>query len=139
MPFIEWNDEMVFDITDIDTHHERLVELINILYERVFECENLDQERELTGNILREMKDYAVYHFTAEEELMQECGYPACRDHKREHDHFIARVEELSAKYDSGEPALSFPTFMFLKNWLIDHILRKDSEYVAYVKKDTGL
>ncbi|SHI80157.1 bacteriohemerythrin [Propionispora hippei] len=139
MPFIEWNEEMVFQIDDIDAHHEKLVDLINTLYERVFECENLEQERELTGHILRELRDYAVYHFSAEEELLIKCNYPAYREHKREHDQFVSRVGELSEEYSRGEPVLSFPTFMFLKNWLVDHILRKDSDYVAYVKTDTVL
>lgn len=133
MPFVEWSAKLFTDIPIIDDHHHQLVDLINALYDGVFNCENLEQERNLTQYTLLELLRYAEYHFAAEEKLMLACNYPGCEGHKQEHAQFVHRVGELLTDYKQGKPVLSFDTFLFLKEWLTSHIARTDQQYLPYV------
>lgn len=131
--FIPWNDKFCTAISNLDEHHERLFELLNSLYFGVFACEELEQESELTRQTLAELESYAKYHFIAEEKLMQEHKYPDYLAHKREHEYFAKQVNSLQEKHQKGELALSFSTFEFIKEWLTNHILQTDRNYVPFL------
>lgn len=135
MDFIEWKDSYSTGIALMDKHHQRLIALINQLYSGVFECENVEQERALTGSILLQLEDYAEYHFTVEEQLMGEYHFPEYAEHLAEHDSFREKITALSSRLAAGEAALSFSTFEFLRDWLTVHILINDKKYGPFLQE----
>jgi hemerythrin-like metal-binding protein len=60
---------------------------------------------------------------------MQQYAYPYYKNHKREHDLFIAKVAEVEEKLKSGQLILSLEMTMFLKDWLKKHIQGTDMKY----------
>lgn len=135
MKFITWNENYLTNIKEMDDHHKKLVDILNQLYEGVFECGNIDDERLLTHETLLELQGYAQYHFAAEETLLVKHDYPAYQQHQEEHVKFNAQVNELVKKLAAGEAALSFPTFIFLKDWLTEHILKNDKGYSLFLRE----
>lgn len=135
MAFFEWDESLVTHITEIDEHHQQLVALLNKLYEQVFECSDIDEERALTRSVLKELADYTAYHFTAEEALLEQHQYPELTEHKQAHALFMQKVDELMREYEQGGLALSFPTFTFLKDWISTHIRVTDAHYAAYLQE----
>lgn len=129
MEFFEWDEKYSTKIQEFDNDHKKLLELFNGVYQQVFECEDLEEERNLTNKTLIQLLEYVKYHFTAEEELMIKFNYPSYVEHKKEHEYYIEEVNKFVQQHNNGVAALSFPTFMFLKDWITKHILGRDKDY----------
>jgi len=134
MEFFSWNEKYSTNVEKIDADHKKIISLFNEVYDKVFQCEDIDAERELTKQTLNKLLAYIQYHFTAEEELMMKHDYPAYIEHKQEHDYYIAEVNKLLVEYEQGGVALSFPTFMLLKDWIAKHILGTDQKYGPFLR-----
>lgn len=58
--------------------------------------------------------------------------YPDLNRHREEHDRFSRQISEMLQNYRSGRLNLSTEILAFLNNWLTDHILTSDGEYVRF-------
>lgn len=132
MAFLNWDENFSTNVQEFDAHHKQLISLLNDVYEKVFECEDIDDERELTQQTVHNLVEYIHYHFTAEEDLMIKLGYPGYLEHKQQHDYYINEVNKIAAEHKQGGGALSFTTFMLLKDWITKHILGTDKEYEQF-------
>lgn len=132
MEFLTWDEKYSVGIQDFDEHHKQLIDLLNEVYKKVFECENIDEERNLTQQILSDLLQYVKYHFTAEETMMMDFGYPDYAEHKKKHDYYINEIDKIVAEHKNGEAALSFSVFTVLKDWITIHILVEDQQYSQF-------
>ena len=137
MTHIVWSNDLDTGIEVIDKQHRRIVEYINKLHDVQ---ETGDQAQ--IGGVLDELVDYTLSHFTFEESLMEEAGYPYIKAHKRVHQLFVKRVNEYLQRFQSGED-ITAELLNTLKAWLINHIRNDDNDYSDIVKKnlntsDTG-
>ncbi|MGA2071741.1 MAG: hemerythrin domain-containing protein, partial [Sedimentisphaerales bacterium] len=73
MEKICWKDEYSVGVEKIDHQHQHLFEIINKLIERPVSSDDSG----LVSDILSEMVNYAREHFSTEEMLMRQYGYPA--------------------------------------------------------------
>jgi hemerythrin-like metal-binding protein len=128
--FILWDESYNVGINLIDTQHKKLVDILNSLYES-FVDQTTGQKLDF---ILKELKDYTVYHFGVEEELFIKFQYPHAVSHLEEHKDFVARIEEFNAQLMDGKSKLTFQLMNFLKNWLLNHICGSDQAYVSHLK-----
>ena len=53
--------------------------------------------------------------------------------HKSEHNFFLDKVAVMAKTYADGSLAMSFEAFVFLRDWIVEHVLSRDAEYVAYL------
>jgi len=74
---IVWTSAMGVGIPEIDEQHKKLIDLIN----SVEQAMKLGQGREMLGNWLRALANYALFHFQAEEAYMQQVSYPQVEEH----------------------------------------------------------
>lgn len=132
MVFLTWDEKFSTNIQEFDAHHKQLIILFNDVYEKVFKCEDMDDERELTQQTLHNLVEYINYHFAAEEALMIKLGYPGYLEHKQQHDYYSREVNKLESEHKQGGVALSFPVFILLKDWITKHILGTDKEYEQF-------
>jgi hemerythrin len=105
------------------------------LYDNALACQTLEEEQNLTATLLADLADYADYHFAAEERLMQDCGFPGWEEHSREHSFFRERVAAMTETFTANAAAMSFEAFNFLRDWITEHVLVRDAEYIPYVNK----
>jgi hemerythrin-like metal-binding domain len=129
MGFMTWSDEYVVGIAKIDSQHQRLVELINELYDGM----RAGKGGAILGGIIAELKDYSVQHFKTEEELFDRHLYPEAKAHKAEHDAFIAKVSAFQADYQAKKIGVTLDILNFLVDWLKDHILKSDKSYAPFL------
>lgn len=127
---IVWSSELEIGIAVIDAQHHRIVEYINT----VDEIQHTHSREDLIA-VLNELIDYTVSHFTFEEELMTEAGYPFVRAHAKVHELFARRVSEFYDRVSNGED-ITAELMVVLKAWLINHIKRDDKDYSEAVKKN---
>ncbi len=128
---LPWGPQMCLGIASIDSQHEKLVGMLNKLYDGF---EN-GKGKEVLGPVLDELVEYTATHFRFEEKIFDEIDYPKKRDHKREHAALVDQVLAVRAKFKQGESVLTQEVMQFLKNWLVKHILGSDKAYAPYMKE----
>lgn len=128
---LEWNEKMMLNIGSIDDQHKQLVGMLNELYAGF----KAGRARDLVGPVLKRLVDYTATHFKYEEDLFDRTGYPETKQHKAEHANLVKRVLEAQRKFEADRSAvLSQDLMLFLRNWLVDHIMGTDRRYVPHMQ-----
>ncbi len=126
-----WSEKFMTGIEKIDEQHKGLVGMVNELHNAM----KLKKGAKESGQILEKLADYTVSHFGYEEQLFDEHEYPVGDVHKKIHQDLVAKVVEFKSEFDQGKAALSMELMTFLTDWLTDHILKTDMEYVPFLKE----
>ena len=129
MPFFQWGSEHDVGVPVLNEQHQRLVALVNQLYESAGAGLG---DREL-AEVLDELVAYAHVHFTAEEHLLAQSAYPELTAHRAEHEAFFHRVLALRADAGAGKLLVSMDLMKFLREWLKDHLLSSDKRYAPHL------
>ncbi len=134
--FVEWEDKYSVGIEKIDNQHKQLIEIINRLY-----YSRGNRPHAVLGETIQELIEYTKTHFTDEERLMRENGYPDYQAHKKRHEAFIEEVKKFHNEYQKVDDdlledySLVTDVLFFLKTWLCGHILVIDKEYSPFLNK----
>ena len=129
--FFKWSSEYSVNIPTIDEQHQELVNILNRLFIAVSKREG----NKVIAGILDALMDYTQTHFSLEERLMKEAKYEDFENHKQEHVKLIAQLDQLSKKYMLEEKPIYFEMLNFLRTWLKEHILGRDTKYSAALQK----
>lgn len=125
-----WKPEFELGMEKIDNEHKKLFEIANKGYELLkndFYVDKYDRIME----IIVELRDYAQFHFSAEEEYLASIGYKKLFTHKIEHDSFIQKVSNVNLNdVDSNQDKYVQDLLDFIVIWIKEHIMEKDREYV---------
>ena len=97
--YIVWKDEYSVGLDSIDQQHRKLINLINQLTTAVDYSTGEEFEREALADVV----EYTKTHFTYEEGLMEDNGYPDFEAHKAQHRAMIAEVEAVLAEYEKDQ------------------------------------
>ncbi len=126
-----WNDTYNTGVALMDQQHQRLVELIN----QLFQCMKDGGDRMVVGEIIDELVNYTVTHFRAEEDMLIKHNYPDLEAHQQIHKNFVETIANYAEKLKSGERMPPTDIFNFLKDWLISHIEKQDRDgYGKFLK-----
>lgn len=128
MPYLEWSDSFSVKIRELDEQHKKLIGMINRLHDAML----ANRGREIQQEIISEMMEYTIYHFTTEEKYMILFGYPDYEAHLLEHEQFTAEAAELKARVDRDALVLSIMPLTLLRDWLQNHILGSDRKYAEF-------
>ncbi|WP_320006516.1 bacteriohemerythrin [Maridesulfovibrio sp.] len=131
---VEWNDGLNLGIKKIDEQHKELVGIINGVLE-AFESGETDTA---IDKLLKQLKEYTVHHFNAEEKYMEEIEYPWLSEHKRMHASLKQSVKSLQAARFHMEKVSVKDVKVLLSSWLIEHILRVDYKILKFMKEGKG-
>jgi hemerythrin len=128
MALIKWNDSFSVNVVEIDRQHQKLVGMINDLSDAMQQGKGKD----VLGEIINGLVDYALTHFLTEEKYFDQFKYPDAISHKKEHTDFTKKVADFKAGFDAGKVALSIQVMGFLSDWLKNHIKKVDKEYSPF-------
>ena len=127
-----WNKQFETGIGFMDEQHRTLVRLLNELAQKlVMQSDALTLE-----DALRDLDDYANYHFAAEEDLMRQflAGDDMESSHRSAHAGFlqqVARLRTSGAPRPEGEAIKQIVAY--LCRWLAFHILDDDRRMAKVV------
>jgi hemerythrin-like metal-binding protein len=126
MPGIEWDESLSVGIELIDEQHKMLIERTNAIAEAV------DMKRGLEKIIqtLNFMIEYTEFHFSAEEKVMMDNDYPKYTDHRKLHEDFKTRLNQMVQDFEEegATSDLSEEITSYLTSWLVNHIKGIDTE-----------
>ena len=125
MNVITWKPEYDIGIQEIDEQHKKLVGLINNLYDVIVK----KGTHEEIGQVIKDVIEYTKIHFAIEECLLRMFEYENYDSHKRGHDLFVEKVQGISNRFLHGDHSVSIELFSLLRDWLIQHIQEKDTQY----------
>ena len=126
MPILEWEENFNLGVPQFDAHHQHLIELLNRAYD------NFVNDASVAGLavVLDEFFSYALHHFRAEEQFMEETNYTGYLEHLELHKSFAAQVAVMQRDLKMVWGNLPLEMLSFLRNWLTYEILTADAEYV---------
>src|SRR5690554_3967254 len=125
----KWNDKYNVGIPSIDEQHQKLFALGNQLFNIVSKVTAIDNYDNIMA-LLAELKDYTIYHFTHEEELMKKFNYENYEQHKKQHKKFVEKLIEVETQnIDENQNKVTLEIMEFIADWIENHILRSDHQY----------
>ena len=129
-----WNDSYLLGIPMIDNQHKKLFVILDNL-----ETLNQKQEKSEMHSLINELKNYVIYHFKTEEDLMVKSQSPNIDLHVMEHELFRKKVEEFHHSYYNNNAELLNEMISFMRKWLLIHISGTDAEYADSIKSTLGI
>ncbi|NLZ54601.1 MAG: hemerythrin family protein [Thermoanaerobacteraceae bacterium] len=128
---VKWKDEYRIGVDEIDEQHKKIFEIANEAYELLkneFYYDKYDRIIEL----LEELKDYAKFHFSFEEDYMLSIRYKGYFSQKVAHDNFIDKVNSFDLNaIDENQDQYILEILDFIVDWISQHILISDKKIVA--------
>lgn len=129
MAYWRWDPSYSVGIAVIDNQHKRIIEYINELDK----IATYNVQNQIVQEVIYKLIDYTISHFSFEESLMEEAGYPLLKPHKKVHEAFIERINFFKERFENGED-ISKQLMMELQMWLINHIQHNDTDYTQVVQ-----
>jgi hemerythrin-like metal-binding protein len=125
MPLFTWKPEYSVNDKELDSHHQRLFNIINTVYTNVVTSPQI-------GSILPmldELMSYTEYHFSTEELYMRKKGFSGIDEHIAMHREFANKLESLRKSYSDNDLDVSGDLIIILGEWLLHHVIREDGKY----------
>ncbi|KAA3611040.1 MAG: hypothetical protein D8M58_13750 [Calditrichaeota bacterium] len=131
MPIL-WTSSMSVGNKIVDSDHQKLFKLINIVEEELN-----SEKKENIENALRELENYTEEHFTREEALMKLGSYSGHFQHFKKHHNLKNQLKIIKKDIlnDLNNPKNYDNLIEVLRKWLLDHVLVEDLKMRPYYKK----
>jgi hemerythrin-like metal-binding protein len=129
-----WSERFAVGIESVDTQHQQLFRIINQVGTLVAGGDAAAEAE--SEAMIKQLADYARFHFTDEERVMIEGGLdPAYIDsHRQLHRQFTEQVVAMwQGRTSMADPAQTL--YRFLSAWLIYHILGEDQKIAHQLKR----
>ena len=120
-----WTSSMNTGIDLVDTQHRRLVDIVNGIYEALVKGKTI---REL-GPSFKELISYTKTHFSDEQKMMRDFKWGSYSKHESMHKDLTKQVVDFVAELEKGKQIKSDDLILFLKDWLIKHIMSEDKKF----------
>jgi len=125
MAVIIWNKLFEFDVPEMDKQHRTLVEIMNRLVDSM---ESADGKIKILA-LMEVASQYVVNHFTDEEKLMTDIGYPELEKQQKLHKEIIEKMLIFKKGIESGEIISVKGTIEELRELFKTHIFVEDRKY----------
>jgi hemerythrin len=129
MSLFTWSPQIAVGIAQVDQEHRGLFDAINAFHDAMLAGQGSDA----LADLLTKLIEYTKTHFRHEEEMLRKYGYPDFAAHKQQHDLLTAKVLELQAGLKAGTTKASIETMRFVKDWLVNHIMKVDMAYKSFL------
>ena len=128
MSYLEWGTHYSVQDTFIDSQHKNIIKAINALIDAIDE----GKAGSFCLKLHAALKAYAERHFSHEEEILEKLQYSDLRRHRKQHQFYVQKIEEMEKKFKADEPDIERELEMldFLKEWFYNHILKSDFRYI---------
>jgi hemerythrin len=134
---IGWTEDLETGIDVLDGQHHRYMDLLKSYLDKASEASTTTVEILDLAETFNFLRQYAKEHFSTEELVMQESGYPDFELHHKEHLYFLKHVEELynEMRTKGFSPELSREVRYLTLEWFIEHIRMTDMKLVEFLNK----
>ena len=127
----------VLGIPEIDQQHDSIFHLFDRIGALTADAYRPldDDEVDRLLDILSELRDLALEHFTTEEAYMTEADYPDLEGHATAHVHFMDDITRLEVELMNGSAIPTVTIRTALMDWYAGHIVEMDQPFGEFYKK----
>jgi len=129
--YFEWKDEYKLGVEEIDLQHKKLLGIGRKLMTLIRTTDILDKSEEVS-EILNQLRNYTIEHFSKEEQFMQEKGYPDLTSHAMEHEYLRSKMRQID-DLDIHNQDTIIKLVSFVSDWISQHILISDMKFRNYI------
>jgi len=129
---IEWDESLSVGVPEMDDEHKELIRMIN----RTQELLELGRRKDALEFFEQGLARYTETHLSDEEEFMERIGYPKLAEHKKQHELFRKKVQELGAALKEKDLDKLQEALDLGWAWIYRHITGADREYGLYYQKE---
>ena len=127
---MNWSDELLLHIDELDDQHRNLFLLIN----RLIVHKRTRGPREELLDLLQVLISYSQTHFRCEDHHMAASEYPLALSHSQEHHVFIQNINEFMTDYERNNRELSDKMLTFLRKWWMNHVAGSDQKFAKHIQ-----
>lgn len=131
---IAWSDRFKIGFSMVDQHHKKLFHIAKKLQKSIVSKFTTPEK---IKKIAVELRNYSVYHFATEEEIMQSYGCPYYEKQKKEHSTFIRTIENAFPDLIHGDLSAREKVYSFLINWLVVHVINSDKQWADWIRANS--
>jgi len=128
-----WTPEYSVRIAEIDAQHKKLFDLIL----KLEDCTRSPNFKAIVKDVLEDLMEYVNIHFETEEDYFRKAHYTDSKKHQAIHEEIKLNLNsKINDIFSRNVIALDvIGLHNFLTNWLKNHILEEDQQYVESLKK----
>jgi len=130
MPLIKWRDSYSVGVEEMDAEHEMLVGIVNELFTIVRNHGHAKDSEICIDKLIQ----YTQKHFANEEKMLEETGFPLVHDHTKIHGNLLNTVTIFKGRITDKEEMVTEELYLFLRDWLLTHILEEDMKYKEHIQ-----
>ncbi|MCM2283958.1 MAG: bacteriohemerythrin [Desulfobacula sp.] len=127
---IDWEKKYSVDVEEIDIHQKKMFELFNQLIDMMSSKTDIKD----CINVITEINEYSKLYFSTEEKFLKKKGYPDFHSHAKAHRQFAKISISLRREISENEDSLTLDVIEEMRNWLINHILTRDTLYIPFLR-----
>lgn len=129
-----WNDDFKIGIEQIDDEHKLIIDHFEKLYKLMSEGKG----HEYYDELLTFLVSYIDTHFSNEERYHIEIEYPDRKNHIKLHRVFTDKIRAIIEKHKESAVTNGdlISMNLFIKQWLLHHILVIDKKVANYINPD---
>eukprot|EP01029_Cantina_marsupialis_P013283 TRINITY_DN293_c1_g1_i2.p1 TRINITY_DN293_c1_g1~~TRINITY_DN293_c1_g1_i2.p1 ORF type:complete len:261 (-),score=55.10 TRINITY_DN293_c1_g1_i2:1370-2152(-) len=133
---LRWKKRYQTGIPIVDKQHKNFF----ILLGTIRKVSKQKKSAKFIRLILEELVHYCKVHFSTEERVLEESGYPDIEGHKESHAKFTALVNKKVAEFKLFKvDVIDQDFFNWLLEWLQTHITVEDVHHCTYTKNQIKL
>lgn len=129
----DWAEKYSVGIKEIDEQHQHFFEIANKIIEMTGQ-ENIPIEDLLVK--ITDLNNYAIYHFTTEENFFKHYAYSEAQEHIAAHNAYEEKMDGFIAEAEKKGPdtkKITMEIAEFAGSWLMNHIMDMDQKYVGFM------
>lgn len=121
----------------IDKQHSKLFDMLIELSDLIRLSKSIDRFDNV-ANLLLELENYTITHFSYEESLMKKSGYPEKFLHRIEHAKFVDSIARCrKVDIDEQQETIVVELFDMLTTWITNHILTVDAKFIEWLNSNS--
>ena len=133
MSLLTWNHACSIGVKAMDDQHSILMDTLNDLRLALIQGSG----REHVNEGLNRLIEFTRMHFTNEERLLEQHGFPGIEEHRNAHQRLLVQIEDVAARAQHNEHQAQ-SLLQFLREWYLDHVEKLDQQYGAWLN-DRGI
>ncbi|MEZ7196886.1 bacteriohemerythrin [Pseudodesulfovibrio karagichevae] len=134
-----FSPELTLGISELDAQHEALFAMLGRI-----DAVSPDMYRQLDDDetdemldIMNDLKDSVMQHFSFEENLMDEADYPGLDEQQDAHERFLDDITRVEAELMNGTSVPPVKIHGSLADWFDAHIREMDLPFAKF-RKESG-
>jgi hemerythrin len=128
---LTWNHACTIGVTAMDDQHAVLMDTLNDLRLALVQ----GSSREQISEGLHRLVDFTRLHFSSEERLLEQSGYPDLIEHRRAHQRLLSQIEVAARSTQVNNELHARSLLVFLRDWYMGHVENLDSQYGTWLNE----